>query len=185
MNTSFECSKLENRTPKQGIMPTICARDYKDPKLVVEDFNNKALNETLATNQVESGDFIDAYNRAVKKDIAGTIKTTVNTSNMTFVADGKTMNFKPSDVCGTLLTNSNFTGCGVQLIKEEIQHEPNLKQQMCDQLLAEGKVKEFDIIRHSYTNSRMSGEMKDIQQNNISPTLDTRCDCLGVVVEDE
>ena len=25
--------------------------------------------------------------------------------------------------------------------------------------------------------------MKDIQQNNISPTLDTRCDCLGVVVK--
>ena len=36
------------------------------------------------------------------------------------VADGKTMNFKPSDVCGTLLTNSNFTGCGVQLIKEKV-----------------------------------------------------------------
>ena len=36
------------------------------------------------------------------------------------VADGKTMNFKPSDVCGTLLTNSNFTGAGVQLIKEQV-----------------------------------------------------------------
>ena len=27
----------------------------------------------------------------------------------------------------------------------------------------------------------MNGDMKDLKQNNISPTLDTRCDCLGVV----
>lgn len=152
---------------------------------MIEHFNNKALNETLSTNQVESGDFIDAYNRVVKKDIAGTIKTTVNTSNMTFVADGKTMNFKPSDVCGTLLTNSNFTGCGVQLIKEDIQHDTNLKQQMCDQLLTEGKVKEFDVIRHNYSNARMQDGRTQNKDTNLSPTLDTRCDCLGVCVKDE
>lgn len=34
--TKFNCSKLENRTSKKGIMPTLCARDYKDPKLVCE-----------------------------------------------------------------------------------------------------------------------------------------------------
>lgn len=56
----------------------------------------------------------------------------------------------------------------------------NLKTQMCNKLIQEGKVKENDVIRHSYSTSRMNGEMKDIQQNNISPTLDTRCDCLGV-----
>lgn len=60
--------------------------------------------------------------------------------------------------------------------------EKNLKQELCDKLIAENKVQENDVIRHSYSNSRISGEMKDIQQNNISPTLDTRCDCLGVVV---
>lgn len=33
--TTFNCSKLESRTEDEnGIMPTICARDYKDPKLV-------------------------------------------------------------------------------------------------------------------------------------------------------
>ena len=57
-----------------------------------------------------------------------------------------------------------------------------LKEKMCEELIISGKVRENDVIRHSYTNSRMKGEMKDIQQNNISPTLDTRCDCLGVVV---
>lgn len=56
----------------------------------------------------------------------------------------------------------------------------NLKTQMCNKLIQEGKVKENDVIRHSYSTSRMNGEMKDIQQNNMSPTLDTRCDCLGI-----
>lgn len=33
--TTFNCAKLESRTEDEnGIMPTICARDYKDPKLV-------------------------------------------------------------------------------------------------------------------------------------------------------
>ena len=57
----------------------------------------------------------------------------------------------------------------------------NMKTQLCNNLIQQGKVKENDVIRHSYTTSRMNGEMKDLKQNNISPTLDTRCDCLGVV----
>jgi DNA (cytosine-5)-methyltransferase 1 len=56
-----------------------------------------------------------------------------------------------------------------------------LKRELCNDLIKNGKVKENDVIRHSYTNSRMNGEMKDLKQNNLSPTLDTRCDCLGVV----
>jgi DNA (cytosine-5)-methyltransferase 1 len=59
--------------------------------------------------------------------------------------------------------------------------EPNLKEQMCNKLIKNGKVKEYDVIRHSYSNSRMDGKMNDIQENNMSPTIDTRADCLGVV----
>ena len=57
----------------------------------------------------------------------------------------------------------------------------NMKTELCNNLIKDGKVKENDVIRHSYTTSRMNGEMKDLKQNNLSPTLDTRCDCLGVV----
>lgn len=57
----------------------------------------------------------------------------------------------------------------------------NIKTELCNNLIKDGKVKENDVIRHSYTTSRMNGEMKDLKQNNLSPTLDTRCDCLGVV----
>lgn len=59
--------------------------------------------------------------------------------------------------------------------------ESNMKTKLCNNLIKDGKVKENDVIRHSYTTSRMNGEMKDLKQNNLSPTLDTRCDCLGVV----
>lgn len=60
-----------------------------------------------------------------------------------------------------------------------------MKSDLCNYLIKNKCVKEYDVIRHSYTTSRIKGEMKDIQQNNICPTLDTRCDCLGVVVKDE
>ena len=59
-----------------------------------------------------------------------------------------------------------------------------MKKELCNQLIKDNKVKENDVIRHSYTTSRMNGDMKDLKQNNLSPTLDTRCDCLGVVVND-
>jgi hypothetical protein len=46
-------------------------------------------------------------------------------------------------------------------------------------------VKEYDIIKHSYTNARFNDwKKRNVECNNISPTLDTRCDCLGVVVND-
>lgn len=96
LNTNFETSKLENKIPKNGIIPTLCARDYKDPKCVIET---------------------------------------------------------------------------------------NLKTQLCNDLIASGKVKENDVIRHSYSTSRMKDwETRGCETNNLSPTLDTRCDCLGVVV---
>ena len=60
--------------------------------------------------------------------------------------------------------------------------EPNLKTKMCNDLLEKGLVKDGDVIRHSYTKSRMNGEMKDIKENNMCPTLDTRADCLGVCI---
>lgn len=66
-----------------------------------------------------------------------------------------------------------------------MKKKSNLKNKMCNDLITKGVVKPYDVIRHSYTTSRMSGKMRDIQENNICPTLDTRCDCLGVVVEDE
>lgn len=82
------------------------------------------------------------------------------------------------DMIQTIKTSPNDVGVVVKDTR-------NMKERLCDELLEKGLVEENDVIRHSYTTSRLKGEMKDIQENNISPTLDTRCDCLGVVVKGE
>ena len=64
--------------------------------------------------------------------------------------------------------------------------EKNLKQKQCDELVEQNKVQEMDVIRHSYSTSRMKNFYKqNSKNNNTAPTLDTRCDCLGVAVNNE
>lgn len=61
----------------------------------------------------------------------------------------------------------------------------NLKKYLCNYLIKNKMVKEYDVIKHSYTNARFNDwSHRNVECNNISPTLDTRCDCLGVVVND-
>ena len=69
-----------------GNSVTTLAGSRPTDNFVVEKFGNKALDETLEENDVEDGDFIDAYNRNVKKDVAGTITTRVSASNDVFIA---------------------------------------------------------------------------------------------------
>lgn len=149
INSNF--SQEKNRIQTKEICNTVLTRDYKDPKCIVE-FNNKRLDKIVREKQVEPYDFLDCYNQQLKKDVSGTIKTTISSSNMHFIAE---------------------------------PDNRNMKEKLCDELINKGLVQENDVIRHSYTSSRMKGEMKDIKEKNISPTLDTRCDCLGIVVKNE
>lgn len=43
INTNFNSKKLEARTEKEGVLPTICARDYKDPKLCKEEITPERI----------------------------------------------------------------------------------------------------------------------------------------------
>lgn len=75
------------------------------------------------------------------------------------------------------------TTAGCFIVKEDVM---NLKEELCKHLIDNNLVEEFDVIKHSYSTSRMNDwEKRNVETNNISPTLDTRCDCLGVVVKDE
>lgn len=76
---------------------------------------------------------------------------------------------------------------------KRIQQEPlNLKQQLCNQLVQSGLLKEFDMVNHSYTNglcgknpnSRQNLEDYIESTNGISPTLTTRPDVMGVMTAD-
>jgi DNA (cytosine-5)-methyltransferase 1 len=63
-----------------------------------------------------------------------------------------------------------------------------LKSKLCKELLENGLVAEGDVIRHSYTNNRLNNGVENMgrteSKEKLSPTLDTRCDCLGVVVKE-
>ena len=59
-----------------------------------------------------------------------------------------------------------------------------IKQELCDYLIHNNMVKENDVVRHNYSSSRLNEwEKRNVEFNNISPTLDTRSDCLGIVVK--
>ena len=74
------------------------------------------------------------------------------------------------------------TNAGNRPVDNFVIDNRNMKEKLCDKLIEENKVKEYDVIRHSYSNSRMKEwETRNIEKNNEVPTLDTRCDCLGVV----
>lgn len=62
LNTQFTQSTLEARTEnKDGCIPTLAARDYKDPKLVVEDETLKIKNATaLGYLDAKEGDDVNA-----------------------------------------------------------------------------------------------------------------------------
>lgn len=59
----------------------------------------------------------------------------------------------------------------------------NLKKKLCNFLIENEMVEENDVIRHSYSTHRMNNFRKQNSDNNLSPTLDTRCDCLGIAVK--
>lgn len=94
LNTTFTQSTLESRTEtKDGCIPTLAARDYKDPKLVVED----CLMVKNATNQgypeATDGDGIDISGRMqfhrgnVQKGMIQTITTDGGNSRGVVVGD--------------------------------------------------------------------------------------------------
>ena len=71
-NTTYESGK--RRIQKKEYCDTLCARDYKDPKCVVVADSVEKYNrfysqawETLANNECEEGNTIDAYNKKVNK----------------------------------------------------------------------------------------------------------------------
>lgn len=109
-----------------------------------------------------------------------TIDYTYSNSRLKEMESGyiKTKNSEDNNIMNTITTNADSFGVCV---------EDNLKRQLCNKLIEEGKVKENDVIRHSYTNNRLNNGDRNMgrieNHERLSPTLDTRCDCLGVCVE--
>lgn len=80
---------------------------------------------------------------------------------------------------------STITTLAGQRPTDNFIKDDNLKKELCNKLIENRMVEENDVIRHSYSNSRLNDwDKRNVEHNNLSPTLDTRCDCLGVVVKD-
>lgn len=64
-----------------------------------------------------------------------------------------------------------------------ILDEDNVKRELCNHLIRNHLVVPYQVIRHSYSNHRLQEDWGSRDSYvDICPTLDTRCDCLGVVV---
>lgn len=124
LNTTFYQSSLEGRTEtKDGCIPTLAARDYKDPKLVVEDgveqIGTPKLLVKNATNQgyleATEGDGIDISGRMqfhrgnVQKDMIQTITTDGGNSRGVVVEDKVNVigNYSPSGHNAARIVNSD------------------------------------------------------------------------------
>ena len=180
----------------------------KENFIKIKEYGNKALNETIEGKELEDGDYIDAYNRKIKKDIANTITTRVDASNETFLVERKAMPIKNNTKQGYLLAEEGggidistrmqyhrgtvqkdkaqtITCMGGENIGVVVKSSPNLKETLCNNLIESGAVKENDIIKHSFTRQIMSGKKKAVEKQGEMITLTTRGDCFGVVVKDE
>ena len=70
--------------------------------------------------------------------------------------------------------------------KDEVEFKFAPKQELCDKLIENDLVKENDVIRHSYSVSRLNEwDKRGVECNNMPPTVTTRADTLGVVVKEE
>lgn len=193
-----------NNTNEKGIAVSITTRAGQRPidNFVVKEYGNKALNETIEGKELEDGDYIDGYNRNIKKNVAGTITTGVSSRNNTFIAiknatqqgyleategDGIDISTRMQYHRGTVQKGKaqTITCMGGENVGVVVKSSPNLKEALCNELIESGEIKENDIIKHSYTRQIMSGKKKPVEKQGEMITLTTRGDCFGVVVKDE
>lgn len=82
-------------------------------------------------------------------------------------------------VCSSLTTHCGKDSNGMQLVKDD----ENLKKELCNKLIEENLVEEFDVIKHSYTQQIIKGNKKCVEKSDgVMITLTTRGDCVGVCV---
>lgn len=155
--TNFESYKLENKMLDiNGVCPTIIAR-YEGAPFVID--NALLIPEATKKGYAEAHEGDGIYiNRPHQK--RGVVQ---------------------KGMIQTIKTSCDDIGV---VVKEE-----NMKTKLCNALIENGIVKENDVIRHSYSSNRLNNGEKNLKrveskENNICPTLDTRCDCLCVVVKD-
>ena len=123
-------------------------------------------------------------------DIARTIHNTgLNRTDDNFVAEPKLIQVGNLDIKGNDSIKRVYSSKGLSPTLTTMEGgnrqpkivERNLKQELANKLIEENRVNAYDVIRHNYSTSRIDEKREVAENNNISPTLDTRPDTLGVV----
>lgn len=111
------------------------------------------------------------YNKALKE----TLEQNKIKQDISFV-DSYNKKIRDDDLSSTITTRISDSNNSFLLIKKEL----------CNKLIKENKVKEGDIIKHSYTNQILNGNKKCVEKTDGNMiTLTTRGDCYGVCINDE
>lgn len=131
LNTQFTQSTLEARTEnKDGCIPTLAARDYKDPKLVVEDDKPNIMfniyGEGIGTSF--AGNVYDA------DAISPTLNTMEGGNRQPLVSD-ETLKIKNATALGYLEAKE---GDGVDISSRMQFHRGNVQPDMCQTLTTSG-----------------------------------------------
>lgn len=186
---------------------------HRQPFIVEKGEKNKSLKETLEKTDLENVDdvaYLDTYNRnAITDGTAKTILTGVDYRNHDFLliknatkkgyleaheGDGIDISSRMDSHRGTVqkgmaqtITTAGGENVGV-VIKDNSNNKNDdiLKKELCNKLIEDGLVEEYDVVKHSYTSQIMDGNKKCVEKSDgVMITLTTRGDCLGVVVKDK
>ena len=129
---------------------------------------------TLAGNRATDNFIIESGNKALQETLE------INEVEEFSYIDAYNRSVKNDGLAGTITTRTSPSNNTFIVVPKV-----NIQGKYIKGGFSAGKVQEYDVIRHSYSTSRMEEwEKRNVEKNNIAPTLDTRCDCLGVVVND-
>lgn len=196
-NQSKESSLVQD---ENGISATLCARDYKSPKCIYDyetkenyiqwDVSGKGHKSTQDRAYYLDGVMcaIPASNggdktQVIEEPFLRIPEDTIKGFAEAFEGDGVYLD-RPHQKRGVVQSQM------IQTIKTTVANNVgvvvNAKEELCNKLLESGELKEYDMIRHSYTADRMENENARLESSDgTSATLTTRPDTLGVVVNDE
>lgn len=181
---------LKDIDKEKLISPTLTARGAGEEHSGMILINEETLGKKLCNSLVE--------NKSVKESdvITTTYANTRLTTGKKIIINKTYPNCSPTltTSCSSLDVTVNDNDIAQTIDKncndlDEVVQD-SLKTELCNKLIESGKVKAGDVIRHSYTNNRFReldiGKIRKANSDvNISPTLDTRCDCLGVCVSNK
>lgn len=174
-----------NNTNNKGIAVAITSRAGNRPidNFVIKEYGNKALNETIEGMELEDGDFIDGYNRNIKRNVAGTITTGVSSRNNTFIA------IKNATQQGYLEATE---GDGIDISTRMQYHRGTVQKGKAQTITCMGgenvgvvvKDEKPNIIGSYQPNSFCAGQI--IDTNGIAPTfLENHGSVMGVIKKDD